>query len=176
MQLHCFLVLALLSHIISRILRFEQRIFSFNTVNLFGSNIVQIFQSVFWVKNNCLRTYLEIILILLFLLFLLFIYWPGRYSLGPGRQFQQINWPGKPPGHISPGHLDRVFQFTFICCKHVQCAVPHVENLIKVCFLLKKHERNEYMSLNNILWKNKAIENLVNKKNIYISSNAVIII
>ena len=152
------------------------REFSFNTVNLFGSNIVQIFQSVFWVKNNCLRTYLEKILILLFLLFLLFIYWPGRYSLGPGRQFQQIYWPGKPPGHISPGHLDRVFQFTFICCKHVQCAVPHVENLIKVCFLLKKHERNEYMSLNNFLWKNKAIENLVNKKNIYISSNAVIII
>ena len=30
------------------------------------------------------------------------------HNLGPGRQFQPIYWPGKPPGRISPGHLDRV--------------------------------------------------------------------
>ena len=37
------------------------------------------------------------------------IYWLGRHNLGPGRQFQQINQPGKPLGLIAPGHLDRVF-------------------------------------------------------------------
>ena len=39
----------------------------------------------------------------------LFIYWPERHNLGPGRKFRQIYWPGKPPGCISPGHLDRVY-------------------------------------------------------------------
>ena len=29
--------------------------------------------------------------------------------MGTGRQFQQIYRPGKPPGRISPGHLDRVY-------------------------------------------------------------------
>ena len=36
----------------------------------------------------------------------------GRHNLGPGRQFQQIYWRGKPPGRISPGHLDRVYKGT----------------------------------------------------------------
>ena len=31
-----------------------------------------------------------------------------------------------------------MFQFTFMFCKHVQCAVRHVENLIKTCSFLKK--------------------------------------
>ena len=38
-----------------------------------------------------------------------FIYWPGRHNLGPGRHFQQNYQPGKLPGYISPGHLDRLF-------------------------------------------------------------------
>ena len=38
-----------------------------------------------------------------------FIYWPGRHNMGPGRQSQQNYRPGEPPGHISPGHLDRVY-------------------------------------------------------------------
>ena len=38
----------------------------------------------------------------------LFIYWLGRHNLGPGWQFQKTHRPGKPPGRISPGHLDRV--------------------------------------------------------------------
>ena len=38
----------------------------------------------------------------------LFIYWSGRHNLGLGRKFQQISWPGKQPGCISPGNLDRV--------------------------------------------------------------------
>ena len=33
----------------------------------------------------------------------LFLYWPGRHILRPGKQFQQIYQPGKPPGRISPG-------------------------------------------------------------------------
>ena len=43
----------------------------------------------------------------------LFIHWPGRHNLGSGRQFQQIYRPLKPPGHISPGHLDRVCMCLF---------------------------------------------------------------
>ena len=35
-----------------------------------------------------------------------FIYWLGRHNLRPGRHFQQNYWLGKPPGHISLGHLD----------------------------------------------------------------------
>ena len=42
----------------------------------------------------------------------LFICWPERHNLGAGRQFQQIYWPGKPPGRISPGYLDRVLKRT----------------------------------------------------------------
>ena len=38
----------------------------------------------------------------------IFIYCPGSQKMGPGRQFQQIYCPGKPPGPISPEHLDRV--------------------------------------------------------------------
>ena len=38
-----------------------------------------------------------------------FFYWLGRHNLRPGRHFQQNYWPGKPPGHISLGHLDRVW-------------------------------------------------------------------
>ena len=42
------------------------------------------------------------------------IYWQGKHNLGPGRQFQQ-NWTqGKPLGHISPGHLDRVYVSPFV--------------------------------------------------------------
>ena len=37
------------------------------------------------------------------------IYWPRKGILEPRRQFQQIYWPDKPPGHVSLGHLDRVF-------------------------------------------------------------------
>ena len=43
----------------------------------------------------------------------LFIHWSGRHNLGSGRQFQQIYWPVKPPGHISPGPLDRVCMCLF---------------------------------------------------------------
>ena len=38
----------------------------------------------------------------------LFLYWPGRHNLGPEWQCLEIYRPGKPPGCISPGHLDRV--------------------------------------------------------------------
>ena len=37
------------------------------------------------------------------------IYRLGRHNLGPGKQFQQICWPGKSPGPISLGHLDKVY-------------------------------------------------------------------
>ena len=40
----------------------------------------------------------------------LFIYWPGRHNLGPRRQFQQLYWPGKSPGCIFLGHLNRVLK------------------------------------------------------------------
>ena len=40
----------------------------------------------------------------------IFIYWPGRLNLGPGRHFQPNYQLGKPAGHISQGHLYRVFQ------------------------------------------------------------------
>ena len=40
------------------------------------------------------------------------LYFPGRHILGPGRQLQQIYGPGKPPGRISSGHLDRLLE----CC------------------------------------------------------------
>ena len=42
------------------------------------------------------------------------IYYPGRHNLGPEMKFQQTYQPGKPPGHNSPGHLDRVFVITDI--------------------------------------------------------------
>ena len=37
----------------------------------------------------------------------------GETWFGTGKQFQQIYWPGKSPGHISPGHLDRVLQWNY---------------------------------------------------------------
>ena len=40
----------------------------------------------------------------------LFIYWPGRYNLGSGRQFQQIYRAWKPPGYISLAHSDKVYK------------------------------------------------------------------
>ena len=35
--------------------------------------------------------------------------WKSLYDWGPVCQFQKIYQPGKPPGRISPGHLDRVW-------------------------------------------------------------------
>ena len=58
MQLHSYFVLSLLSHLLSSILSRE---FSFNNVNLCGSNVVQIFELFLFaiVKDNCLPTYLN---------------------------------------------------------------------------------------------------------------------
>ena len=39
------------------------------------------------------------------------IHWSGSHNLRPRRQFQQNCRPGKPLGHISPEHLDRLFLF-----------------------------------------------------------------
>ena len=48
----------------------------------------------------------------------MFIYWLGGHNLRPGRKFKQIYTPGKPPGPILPGHLDRALRActTFIFC------------------------------------------------------------
>ena len=57
-----------------------------------------------------------------------FIYWMERHNLRPGRHFQQRNRPGKPPGNISAGHLERVeMKRSLIIMHHKQMAI--IQNL-----------------------------------------------
>ena len=66
-------------------------------------------------------------------------YWPGRHNLGPGKQFKQIYLPEKPPGHISPGHLDRC-----VCCCSNTFTVDFrgALNYDEIVLATKLHHRN----------------------------------
>ena len=64
-------------------------------------------------------------------------------------------------------------QFTFTFCKHVQCVVLHVENLIRICSSSSKNECMHVLH-NKFLKRNKANENFVEKENFCTSSNDII--
>ena len=63
-----------------------------------------------------------------------FICYSGSHKLGPVRQLQQICRAGKPPGHISTGHLDRAFVTVSLNKKSSQLQVTLVNKLPLVSF------------------------------------------
>ena len=82
------------------------------------------------------------------------IYLPGRDILGARRQFQETYWQGKPSGHISPGHLDRVSLGLLLMCKQI-FLFEKVFKFIKFnsqCQSLR--DRYLLLSLRNKQWTN----------------------
>ena len=72
----------------------------------------------------------------------LFIRWLWRHNLEPGRQLQQIYWPRKPPGSISPGYLDRVYKSLRVMYTYINNRVQgtkvcsyYTEDLDIICVL-----------------------------------------